>query len=235
MATAIERFHQLFPDTALQVNVTRHPYSFLGDSKSGGFLRSGGAATWHDGLVDYTGGTEAGARKAEAALSHLGRAAKIDFRFDVRTDWQPVDSQRLLLWAGRQGKQELFMTALNRRHFTQAQSASERPTLLAACQEVGLDPDAASAFLDTDELEEEVWRSYGDTIHKYGIHAIPFFLFHHPASGAVGGPFRDAGDADPWIVNGSMDSDHFLGIFTEIRTRALRNTSATGNQACGTA
>lgn len=234
MASAIDRFHQRFPDTALQVNVSRHPYSFLGDSKSGGFLRSGGAATWHDGLVDYTGGTEAGARQAEAVLSRLGATANIKFRFDVRTDWQPVDSQRLLLWAGRQGKQELFMTALNRRHFENAESASERPSLLAACCDVGLDPAAASLFLDSDELVEDVWRSYGDTIHKYGIHAIPFFIFHHPASGAVGGPFRTAGDAQPWVVNGSMDSDHFLDLFTDIRTRALQNTSAGRNQA-GTA
>ena len=86
MSTAIAAFHDKFPDTALQVNVTRVPYSFLGDSRSGGHLRSGGAATWHDGLVDYTGGTERGALQAEAGLQRLGGAAGIRFRFDVRTN-----------------------------------------------------------------------------------------------------------------------------------------------------
>ena len=46
MAKALQRFHAQFPDVALSINVTRHPYSFLGDSKDGGFLRSGG--TWHE-------------------------------------------------------------------------------------------------------------------------------------------------------------------------------------------
>lgn len=60
IANALERFHASYPDVALAINVTRHPYSFLGDSKNGGFLRSGG--TWHEGLVDYTDGTDEGAR-----------------------------------------------------------------------------------------------------------------------------------------------------------------------------
>ena len=74
---------------ALAINVTRHPYSFLGDNRGGnGFLRSGG--TWHEGLMDYTDGTEAGARRAEAGLSALGAAAGINFRYDQKTNWQPV-------------------------------------------------------------------------------------------------------------------------------------------------
>ena len=75
------------------------------------------------------------------------------------TNWQPVDSQRMLLWASRFGLQEEFMTAINERHFqrgSQGESASDRATLLAAAQEVGLDVAAARAFLDTDELTHEV-------------------------------------------------------------------------------
>ena len=121
------------------------------------------------GLVDYTGGTEAGARAAEAGLRMLGKAAGIDFRFDVRTHWQPVDSQRMLLWAARAGRAEQFMSALNARHFEAAESASERPTLLAAAAEAGLDAAAAETFLATDELVDDVWRSYGATIRESGI------------------------------------------------------------------
>ena len=131
-------------------------------------MRSGG--TWHEGLIDYTGGTEAGALRAEAGLRALGGAAGISFRFDQRTNWQPVESQRLLLWSSRFGKQEEFMSSLNHRHFELAQSASERQTLLDAAADVGLDVTAAAAFLDTDELTDVVWKSYGDTIRSYGIH-----------------------------------------------------------------
>ena len=200
--------------------------------------------------MDYTDGSEEGACAAEAGIASLGRAAGIDFDFHVRTDWQPVDSQRLLLWAGRFGKQEVFMTALNRRHFEQRESASERPTLLAACADAGLDEDAAAAFLNTDELVDHVWRSYGDTIRRHGIHAIPLFIFSHPASGAVGGPFREkppqrpppaasvvdaaagAGTPpspppeEPWVANGSMNAEHFFAIFEEMRGRALTTGTA---------
>ena len=50
-------------------------------------------------------------------MQHLAGQAGIKFDYDVPAQWQPVDSQRLLLWAGRHGKQEEYMTALNKRHF----------------------------------------------------------------------------------------------------------------------
>jgi hypothetical protein len=33
---ALDMFHETFPDSALAINVTRHPYSFIGDAKPGG-------------------------------------------------------------------------------------------------------------------------------------------------------------------------------------------------------
>ncbi len=69
MRSALDRFHASHPDLAIAIDVTRHPFSFLGDSKTGGFIRSGGDITWHDSLVDYTDGTERGAKQAEAVLS----------------------------------------------------------------------------------------------------------------------------------------------------------------------
>ena len=51
------------------------------------------------------------------------------------------------------------MTCLNQRHFEQQTSASERPTLLAAAKEAGLDVDAATAFLNTDELVDDAFVS----------------------------------------------------------------------------
>ena len=54
------------------------------------------------------------------------------------------------------------MAALSSRHFQQGsegESASKRGTLLAAAGEAGLDAVAAAAFLDTDELYDEVQHS----------------------------------------------------------------------------
>jgi hypothetical protein len=78
--------------------------------------------------VEYTDGTERGARQAEEMMQRLAahagtrydtqaraRArtlttrghAGIRFDYSVRTHWQPIESQRALLWAGRFGKQEV--------------------------------------------------------------------------------------------------------------------------------
>ena len=91
--------------------------------------------------------------------------------FNVQVQWQPVDSQRLLLWAGRFGKQEAYMSALGRRHFEERQSASHRSTLLEAAKEAGLDVEQAEAFLNTDGYWEHVWRSYHETIFDKKIEA----------------------------------------------------------------
>lgn len=61
--------------------------------------------TWHDSLLGYVGGDEQRRDGAEAMLLAQGREAGIKFDFNVMAQWQPVDSQRLLLWAGRYGKQ----------------------------------------------------------------------------------------------------------------------------------
>lgn len=219
---AIRQFHAGHPRIALQINVTRRPYSFLGDSKSESGKRHK-LSTWHEGLLGYVGGDEARRDEAERGLQAQGREAGIAFDFNVRTHWQPIDSQRLLLWAGRFGKQEEFMTNLNRRHFERGsagESASERATLLAAAAEVGLDVAAATAFLETDELVKEVWASYGDTIHGRGIHSIPLFVFNCPALNLIGGPFR-AGPGTPFVINGSMNAPTFLAVFESALDRLV--------------
>ena len=237
----MERFHTAHPDVVLQINVTRWPYSFIGDDRSGRSSLAGSAngvelkETWHDALLGYMGNDPAKRDGAERSMAAQGRAAGIAFDYNVLAQWQPVESQRLLLWAGRFGLQEEFISAMNKRHFEQAQSASDRATLMAAAEEVGLDTTAAAAFLASDELEDHVWHWYGATIKEKGIHSIPLFCFSVPALGAVGGPFRNSSSAaaqqQPYIVRGSMDSDYFLELFEVIRRDVEAGTRVVDQRA----
>lgn len=196
------------------MNVTRHPYSFQGDNPNGGIGRAeGGERTWHESLLGYCGGDERARNHAEETMRELGRRAGIELDYNVQTNWQPIDSQRLMLWARRFGKAEVYMSALARRHFEERKSASHRATLLEAVDEAGMDVEVARKFLDTDELKADVWKSYGDTIHKKGIHAIPYFVFNSPLT--EGGPFRN-GTGKPIIVNGSGDPQQFLEVFERL-------------------
>ena len=165
---ALKDFHEAHPTVALALNVTRRPFSFLGQQpadvddgraeKWGGFPRLKRKGIWHERLTDYSG-SPAGRDQFESQMKTLGEAAGVKFDFNAYIDRQPIESQRLLLWAARFGKAEKFMTALSDRHFqkgSEGESASKRSTLLAAVEEAGLDVPNAEAFLDSDELHDEV-------------------------------------------------------------------------------
>mmetsp|Transcript_52310 Transcript_52310/g.122694 ORF Transcript_52310/g.122694 Transcript_52310/m.122694 type:complete len:177 (-) Transcript_52310:319-849(-) len=174
-------------------------------------------------------------------LSAQAAEADIKFRFDQKTNWHPIESQRTLLWASRLGKAEEYIDRLNYRHFELGESASARSTVLAACKDVGLDADTVEQFLNTDELTDAVWKSYGDTIRKHNIHSIPFFVFSVPELNLVGGPFRGGGperghrggqsraEGEPWIVNGSMSSDYFLRLFNDIAAHIKKQQASSAS------
>lgn len=289
---ALDAFHARYADTALALEVTRHPYSFRGGERE-----SDGSWRWRDGLgviggdmvckalreqfrvseadvaafravgglrravaeasplVQYflmicqgygkptslekikvalaefeaapptvARGRPVGdldrlcAEGACAGLAALGDGVGIPFDFDVMFRWHPVDSQRMIFYAARRGKQEPYMTAMAKRHFERREAAGDRATILSAAAEVGLDVGEAAAFLDTDEYEAETWRSYGDTIGKYGINAIPYFVFNGPATN--GGVFRDGEGKGETVVRGSASSAEFLDIFERLRRAA---------------
>lgn len=214
----MDAFHKLHPHVSLLVNVTRHPFSFVGDSKVGFFDQTSidtGLDTWDAALIrdNYP----------KDAVVQPGKQAGLPaFDFNVRiNNAQPIDSQRMLMWAGRFGKQELYMSAVNKRHFHERKSAAMRSTVLEAAQEAGIDLREATAFLDTDELHSEVLRSYRSTIYEKGIHAIPLFVFNSPLTD--GGPFR-SGRGRAEIVHGSGSADQFLKVFERLFTSVAAKT-----------
>mmetsp|Transcript_20891 Transcript_20891/g.34458 ORF Transcript_20891/g.34458 Transcript_20891/m.34458 type:complete len:441 (-) Transcript_20891:239-1561(-) len=166
--------------------------------------------------------------QAMAGMVMAGKQVGIDFDYNVFINRQPIDSQRVLLYAARQGKQEAYVSALSKRHFTQGskgESASKRHTIVAAAEEAGLDRDEVLTFLDTDELRDYVWKSYGE-MPRRGIQAIPLFVFNVPELGIEGGPLRPHAAGDPPIVNGSMQVHTFTLIFEDLWKRIVKHRKA---------
>lgn len=292
---ALELFHERHSDIAIELNVTRRPYSFNGD-----VVLDRGPKTWlwRDGLCIYirgqllqvlrqvgineddwrSFGTVAGMqavldsgddripralamatkaiwgidldiedvfakmKEAEASgatgqrtrgavvlaldrvfgasapefMTRLGASVKhnpIYFNTDVEFEFQPVDSQRMLQWAARYGKQEEVVNVLAHLHFEKQESATKRSTLFKAVEAVDLDVDAFREFLDSDDMVDHVWKSYGDTIKKHEIHSIPLFIFNGPLTN--GGPFRDGSDSAVKI-HGSANCDEFVAALERI-------------------
>lgn len=159
-------------------------------------------------------------------MRELGRTCGIELDYDVQTNWQPINSQRVMLWAQRYGLQEEYMSALGGRHFERCQSASHDATILESAREAGLDVEACRAFLTTDELRDDVWKSYGSTIHEKGIHAIPLFIFNSPSTD--GGPFRN-GKGKPEMEHGSGNQQRFLEIFERLLSASKQAPAGRGS------
>lgn len=180
----------------------------------------GQESPWSKGLLAGNGWDEAKCDVAKATMLQQAQAAGIPtLRYDVKCCWQPVNSQRMLMWTQRFGKAEKYMDALGRKHFTEAKSASHDWNLLDAAEEAGLDRAEAEAFLKTDEFAAEVWSSYGSTIREKEVHAIPYFVFNSPHSD--GGKFR-SGRGQAHLVHGSANEKEFLEVFEGILAEVNR-------------
>lgn len=154
--------------------------------------------------------------KGPEFMTKLGNSVHgkpIAFNTEVEFEFQPVDSQRMLQWAGRFGKQEEVVSALANLHFEKQQSVTKRSTLMEAVDKAGLDCQAFERFLESDELVADVWNSYRDTISSYGIHSIPLFIFNGPLTN--GGCFRD-GSSTAVQVNGSANPSEFAAAFEKV-------------------
>ena len=215
----------------LSIDVRRRPYSFIADAPPGAEVRLK-PGTWHESLLTYVGGDPRARDAIESQMRSLAEQAGTTLNYDVYTQWQPVESQRTLLWAARQGKQEEFMSALSKRHFTERKSASERSTILEAAEEAGLDVGALDAWLDTDELADEVWKTYGETIHVHHIHSIPYFVFNHdgPAKYTNGGPWGD-GSEGAVMHQGSGSNEQFYRLLLAMVDAELRAANGAGQGA----
>eukprot|EP01050_Picozoa_sp_SAG11_P025171 SAG11_NODE_5591_length_1515_cov_1.557203_1_plen_264_part_00 len=206
MEAALEALHIAEPTVSVAVEVHRHPFSFDVEAPDDGVL-----GEWAQVLKEsarHEDGTH-------TRLNHQAAAASLKFRYEVAFGYHPVDSQRLLLWAARQGKQEALAEELSTRHFEHAESVHERATLVAAARAVGLDANATEQMLRGDELRDEVWSSY-QKLSDMGVTAIPLFVLTQklrvhpsalpPPTGGESMPTEAAEVVKPYVFSGSGPS-----------------------------
>eukprot|EP00747_Dinoflagellata_sp_TGD_P102771 gnl/TRDRNA2_/TRDRNA2_168766_c0_seq1.p1 gnl/TRDRNA2_/TRDRNA2_168766_c0~~gnl/TRDRNA2_/TRDRNA2_168766_c0_seq1.p1 ORF type:complete len:199 (-),score=37.53 gnl/TRDRNA2_/TRDRNA2_168766_c0_seq1:43-639(-) len=149
-------------------------------------------------------------------IQDLGDRTGVKFAWEgLEMLWHPVESQRLLLWAAVQGKQEVLAEEISKRHFERVHSCADRSNLLAAVAACGLDAKTAESYLKSDQNEQEVWRSYGDMIHRFGITAIPLFAFTLGRS-PFDPHFRQDASLQPLVISGSADEEVFLEVFERL-------------------
>jgi predicted DsbA family dithiol-disulfide isomerase len=178
----------------------------------------------HRGVLEAKYGPQAAAM--DGRLAAMGAAEDIVFDFDTVLENNSLLAHRLLRFTlaeyGPQAQVRLkgrLMTG----HFGEGMDIGDHEQLTDAAVAVGLDRDAVAAFLDGDELHDEVLDEI-DQARQLGITAVPTFVFE-----------------GQWAVQGGQETSAFLRALEQVAATtdstatsgAATDTGATGTAATG--
>ena len=152
-------------------------------------------------------GGEDRARRLQNALTDLGRAEGIGFRFDLMGRVpSSINAHRLVRYAVREGLGEIMVEALFYAYFADGADIGDAIRLATVAGRVGLDPHAALAFLRSGE-EAEAVHTENLRAHRLGINGVPCFIF--------AGQQAIAGAQEPEVLERLLDvalqQYHFSG------------------------
>jgi len=127
----------------------------------------------------FAEGKFGGRERAEEMFAHVagvGAEEGVTFRFDrVASAPNTADAHRLILFARRHGREWAMADTLFRGYFEGGRDLGDAAQLAALAREAEVDPDAALAFLATDEGTREVRASQEDA-SGLGVEGIPFVV-----------------------------------------------------------
>ncbi|MFC3612736.1 DsbA family oxidoreductase [Lutimaribacter marinistellae] len=177
-------YHQLaraIEETGVETEIHWHPFELNpGMAPEGENLREHLAAKY--------GTTPEDSRKARARLTAMG--VDLGFTFDYADDMRMYNTFRahqLIDWAEDQGKAHQAKMALFAAFFTHRRDVSDIGVLAEVAAEIGLDPNAARAMLESGERAEQV-RAREQFWTSRGIRGVPAMIFdrQHLVTGAQG-------------------------------------------------
>jgi predicted DsbA family dithiol-disulfide isomerase len=116
------------------------------------------------------------ARQRNAAIAEAGAGEDIDFRFNrIERTPNTLNSHRLLLLAGRHGRQTAALDALFRGYFTDGLDIGDIEMLADLAASIGIDRRSAYRYLDSDEDVEHVLAE-DEMARSIGIGGVPCFI-----------------------------------------------------------
>ncbi len=147
------------------------------------------------------GGPEQAAKIIEH-VSGIAAAEGIEFRMDRALRANTLLAHRLLWVAEATGEQHALKERLLQAYFEEGLDIGD-PDVLAECAaDVGVERDAARAFLDSTDGVEQV-QAFLAFAADNGITAVPTFVF--------------AGEGEQsWMVPGAQDTDVFVRVFRKL-------------------
>jgi predicted DsbA family dithiol-disulfide isomerase len=131
-------------------------------------------------------GSEERAQRLYAALTELGRAEGVPFRFElIRRFPNSIDAHRLMRWAARFGRATELAWALFQAHFAAGMDLGNPAHLADIAGSLGLDRAEALRVLLSD-LWLDVVHAENLRAHRLGINGVPCFIVaeRHAIAGA---------------------------------------------------
>ena len=124
----------------------------------------------------FSGGSSAFDQMKER-LRSLGKPAGIDFLFSEKGRVpNTMDSHRLMRWASDEGRADQLAETLFRRNFKDGEDLGDPEVLIAAAEEVGMDPGRVRARLATDEDRDSIAQQ-DEAARRAGVSGVPTFVF----------------------------------------------------------
>jgi predicted DsbA family dithiol-disulfide isomerase len=145
-----------------------------------------------------------GSERVDQMLGHvtaLAAAEGLTLHYDRAVAANTFDSHRLIAWAAGQDKQADMLDALQRAHFAEGIDIGSHRALVAVAGSIGLDPEAAAAYLDSDAGTSAVNTDLTEA-RELGISSVPFFLID-----------------GKYAVQGAQDAATILAALEEIARR----------------
>lgn len=144
----------------------------------------------------------------------VGKEEGLDLRFDEAQAVNTFTAHRLLRFALATGGAEVqrhLAERLFEAHFSRGANVADPEFLADLAEEVGLDRDAAAAYLTSGEGVQEV-REEIATAQRLGIRAVPTFVFNGESA-----------------VQGAQPTSTFLKVLEDIGATTAENSQA---EAC---
>lgn len=176
----------------------------------------------HDPSVDYVerlaskyGVTMERSQEMIDRMTTTGKAVGIEFDFSRAQPVNTFDGHRLLHYAHTKGKQDEVKEGLFRAYMTQGEAVSQRDVLVNVAEAAGLDPEATTAMLASDDFREAV-DSDRELAAQLGITGVPFFVINSKVA-----------------VSGAQPAEHLQRAFEVALEQAAEAAESESAEACG--
>jgi predicted DsbA family dithiol-disulfide isomerase len=126
-------------------------------------------------LAQKYGGGKEQARQMIERMTQMAEGEGLEFNLMDAKGGNTFDAHRLIHFAADRGRADAMKERLLRAYMTEGKRVSDRETLVALAEDIGLDAEEARTMLATDDYADDV-RHDERTARELGCRGVPFYV-----------------------------------------------------------